>query len=217
MEKRKNTAGFPVATGIYPREAVFAAANTFAGKAFVRIRGGKKGNLSVELRVKPGINLAAADLEGEFFNELLHHSLRLKVSIRHKVLREKIVAQALVSARVSGASKPAAKQEEKPADDKALEKEIENLLKEAEAGGYKGDPLGIAVPWEKSANAGGVKDGPPGMDLPWGKLKEAYPDGPPDIAALWEKGKAEALAGKSDGLPGRPPVRVKKRGRKSGK
>ena len=217
MEKKENTANLSVATGIYPREAVLAAANTFAGKAFVRIRGGKRGNLSVELRARPGVALSSADLEGEFYNELLHHALRLKVSIRHKVLREKIVAQALVSARLSSGGKPAAKPEEKPADDKALEKEIEDLLKEAEAGGYKGDPLGIAVPWEKSGKAGGSKDGPPGMDLPWEKLKEAYPDGPPDIAALWEKGKAAAMAGEDVAPPGKSAVKAKKRGRKSGK
>lgn len=149
MKKNGKTIKFPVNTGIYPREAVFAAANTFAGKAFVRISGGKKGVLSVELGEKPGLALDTAALKGEFYNELLHHALRLKVSVRNQALREKIVTQALVSAQYVGASKPAAPVE-KGADSK-LEKEIDKLLKEAEAGGYKGDPLGIAVPWEKKS------------------------------------------------------------------
>lgn len=150
MKKCDKTMSFPVETGIYPREAVFAAANTFVDKAFVRVSAGrKKGCLSVELRAKPAQELDAS-LEGEFYNDLLHHTLRLKVSTRNQALREKIVTQALVSAQVSGSGVPAIAAGDRTADAK-LEKEIEKLLKEAESGDYKKDPLGIAVPWEKKA------------------------------------------------------------------
>jgi len=146
MKKCDKTMSFPVETGVYPREAVFAAANTFVGKAFVRVSAGRKGCLSVELRAKPAQGLDSS-LEGEFYNELLHHTLRLKVSTRHQALREKIVTQALLSAQVSGGV-TGVSAGDKSADAK-LEKEIEKLLKEAESGDYKKDPLGIAVPWEK--------------------------------------------------------------------
>lgn len=207
MSQKKGALNLTVETAVYPKEAVLAAANTFAGRAYVRVGGLKKARLCVSLAPKPGAQLDAAALEGEFFNELLHHALRLKITARNQALREKIVAQALMSGQFTpGASKPAGKAAEKPADDKALEKEIENLLKEAEAGGYKGDPLGIAVPWEKNKETVGA---PP--DVSWEKLKEAYPDGPPDIAALWEKGKAAAMAGQAAAAP------AKKAAKKSGK
>lgn len=146
MKDAASVLGFSVDAGIYPLEAVYAAANTFAGRAFVRIAKGKKGFLEVELALKPGV-AGGAVLESEFYNELLHHALRLKVSARHQALREKIVAQALLSAH-GPAGKAAAPAADK-ASDAALEKEIEKLLKEAESGSYKKDPLGIAVPWEK--------------------------------------------------------------------
>ncbi|OGS11261.1 MAG: hypothetical protein A2234_11260 [Elusimicrobia bacterium RIFOXYA2_FULL_58_8] len=145
MVKQERAVRVEVDTAVYPAEAVYAAANTFAGKAFVRLGIKRKGIFVVELGVKPGVG--AAGLEGEFYNELLHHALRLKVSARHHALRERIVAQALVSAQLPQGVKPAAGKQE--AVDAGLEKEIEKLLKEAESGSYKTDPMGIAVPWEK--------------------------------------------------------------------
>ena len=152
MKKNEKIAEFSVETKTYPREAVFAAANTFSEKAFVRVREGKRGCVLVELRGKPG-QRHGADFEGEFYNELLHHALRLKISVRHQALREKIVTQALLSAQGPGRGKPAVSAGEKHADAK-LEREIEKLLKEAESGDYRKDPLGIAVPWEKKHGSG---------------------------------------------------------------
>ena len=64
--------------------------------------------------------------------------------------------QALSSASQKAAKK-AAKEEvsaEEQAADVVLEQEIEKLLKEAEAGSYKTDPLKISVPWEQAGNGG---------------------------------------------------------------
>lgn len=148
MKNIRTAVSLNVETGIYAMEAVYAAANTFSGKAFVRIKPGAKGRVLLELRAKPGVPFAAEELEGEFYNELLHHALRLKVSDRHRILREQLVAQALLSAQFSGGQKAAAPVVDTAVDEK-LEKEIARLLKEADKGDYKADPLGIAVPWEK--------------------------------------------------------------------
>lgn len=141
-------------TAVYPLEAVYAAAYTFTREAYVEIGSLKKGQLAVTLEPKDG-GRAEKALQGEFRNELLHHAFRLKMAERNQALREKIVVQALVSAQPQPASKKAAPQQPGPAPaapaalDAELEKEIEKLLKEAEGSDYKGDPLGIAVPWEK--------------------------------------------------------------------
>jgi len=163
-------------TGVYSLDAVQAAAYTFTDRAYVRIaRKGAKG-LSVSLQPKSKTADVGA-LSGEFHNELLHETLRRKVSESNKKIREFIVTKALVSAQVPSAPPPAAAPAEEcpecaaearaaagkdkkggaapaPAQpaavDPELEKEIEKLLAEIEKSGPGGkDPLGVAVPWEK--------------------------------------------------------------------
>ena len=68
-------------------------------------------------------NLSKEDLDiarGEFLNELLSYSLRLKISDSNKKIKELIVGQALVG----------------------------SISNEDEDDFYEDDPLGIAVPWE---------------------------------------------------------------------
>lgn len=134
---------------VYPLECVYAAAYTFAKNAFVKLKKEGGNSLSVELEAKNGRLQAERDLRGKFYNELLHHAFRLKVASANQALRERIVAQALVSAQ----PRPAEPSGGGAVLDAELEKEIEKLLKEAENADYKNDPLGIAVPWEKSKNA----------------------------------------------------------------
>jgi len=140
---------FDVDTDIYPLEAVYAASYVFTPDNFVKITGtGRKNSVSVEIRSK---NSNCAVIRSEFYNELLHHALRLKISERNSGIRERIVLQALSSAVRTLNKSDGSGQQKKPVQksDTALEKEIEKLLKEAEAGSYKKDPLEIAVPWEK--------------------------------------------------------------------
>ena len=134
---------------VYPLECIYAAAYTFAKDAFVKLKKEGKKSLLVELEAKNGKLQAERDLLGEFHNELLHHAFRLKVASANRTLRERIVVQALVSAQ----PRPPEPSGGAAVLDAELEKEIEKLLKEAENTGYKNDPLGIAVPWEKSKNA----------------------------------------------------------------
>jgi His-Xaa-Ser system protein HxsD len=148
MKRESRSSVFSVETRIYPKEAVLAAANVFSGRALVKIGALSQGRLSVVFSPVPGQSDGGVS-EGEFFNELLHHALRLAVAERNQAIREKIVAQALLSAQQPARKTPAPPAQEQKGIDAKLEKEIEKLLKEAESGGYKSDPLGIAVPWEK--------------------------------------------------------------------
>ncbi len=156
-------------TGVYSLDAVQAAAYTFTDRAYVRIarRGAKGVGVSIQPKDKK------ADLQvlaGDFHNELLHETLRRKVSESNKKIREFIVTKALVSAQIpseppqEAAPQEGASEGEAPAPqaqpaavDPDLEKEIEKLLKEIEKSGPGGkDPLGVAVPWEKKFGAKGA-------------------------------------------------------------
>ncbi|MBO4556436.1 MAG: hypothetical protein J5706_06710 [Elusimicrobiales bacterium] len=140
-------------TDIYPLAAVQAAAYIFLRDNFIRIEKGEKPNIVV-VKVKS----ISENIEDEFFNELLHETLRFRISENAKGIRERLVIQALSSAsRISDStvsSEPSSSQAEA---DVILEQEIEKLLKEAEEGSYKTDPLKISVPWEESENACGAK------------------------------------------------------------
>lgn len=162
---------FKIDIGVYPMEAVQAAAYTFTDRVYVRIArndGGKE--VSISLKPKSAAtNLAA--IADELHNEFLHETLRRRISEANKKIREFIVTKALVSAQVPSAppdtTVPAAPENcpeceaeartagQSPAApvDTELEKEIEKLLGEIEKSGPGGDPLGVAVPWEKKFGA----------------------------------------------------------------
>jgi His-Xaa-Ser system protein HxsD len=160
-------------SGVYPLEAIQAAAYTFSDRLYIRIaRNG--GGKEISLCLKPkaaGADLAA--ISDELHNEFLHETLRHRISQANKKIREFIVTKALVSAQVPSipptvqaetseencpecaaeAAKAAAPQPAVPVDAE-LEKEIEKLLAEIEKSGPgKDDPLGVAVPWEKKFGA----------------------------------------------------------------
>ena len=139
-----------VDTDIYPLAAVQAAAYIFIQDNFIRIEKGKKSNIVIVKSKSSGRNF-----EDGFFNELLHQTLRLRISENSRSIRDRIVIQALSSASQNASkkdsqSKPAAEDMEA---DVVLEQEIEKLLKEAEEGSYKTDPLKISVPWEETDNS----------------------------------------------------------------
>ncbi|MCX5796727.1 MAG: His-Xaa-Ser system protein HxsD [Elusimicrobia bacterium] len=182
-----------VDSGIYPLEAIQAAAYTFSDRVYIRIArngGGKEVSLSLKQK-SGGTDLAA--ISDEFHNELLHEALRHRVSQANKKIREFIVTKALVSAQVPSALPPAAQaqtpEEECPECaaeaaaaakasaaqpaapvDAELEKEIEKLLSEIEKSGPGGDdPLGVAVPWEKKFGAQAAGTPKKGAEKPGAK------------------------------------------------
>ncbi len=138
---------------IYPLQAVYAASYTFTDRAYVEVSDKASRKIGVTLTVKNGGALNPSRLKGEFMNELLHHTLRLKIAASNQKIREYIVTQALFSAQPAqeqdGANTAKHQAKQTAAQDEKLEKEIEKLLKEVEKEDYKTDPLGIAVPWEE--------------------------------------------------------------------
>ncbi|MDE2492151.1 MAG: His-Xaa-Ser system protein HxsD [Elusimicrobia bacterium] len=157
---------------LYPAQAVQAAAYAFTDRAYARVEPAPDGRLRAVLVPKTGA-APAAELEGEFRNELLHQALRLKVSEANRKIREFIVTKALVSAQPAAAfpaPEPAAAEDcpecaaQAPAPplDAELEKEIDRLLAEID-GGEGGDPLGVSVPWEEKF---GPADAPPSGEKP---------------------------------------------------
>ncbi len=150
---RSKEAFIRVDTGVYPLEAVEAACYGLTDRAYVRIGRRAQGGLEVFLRPKDTPSASREALEGEFYNELLHQSLRLRVSEANRKIREYVVTKALVSAQPPSEIPQAPCLEcapqapPPPPVDAELEKEIEKLLAEIEKGGE--DPLGVAVPWEE--------------------------------------------------------------------
>lgn len=152
-----------VDTALYHKDAAAAAAYTLTDRMYVELKSGKGALLQIELSPKDGVKLSSAQTKGEFMNELLHQSLRRKISEAHQRIREYIVTQALLSAQPEEELSPkaveVAKKKGSKALDKELEKEIDRLLAEAEKSDFKKDPLGIAVPWEEKYGKTGVKSG----------------------------------------------------------
>lgn len=166
---------FEVDEKLYPLEAVQSAVYAFTDRAYVRVTRPRPDRLEVSLKPKAGAASFNGELRGEFDNELMHQILRHRLSASNQKIREFIVTKALVSAQPAAsvqAAVPAAPASEAPCPecaqeapapaaaakvDEALEKEIDRLLSEIEAGGEGTDPLGVAVPWEDKF--GGKDDG----------------------------------------------------------
>ena len=125
MEKKIKTI---VDLKIYPLEAIYGAAYVFVDKAYIFLDSQEEGKVEIFFRAKDDANLPELEkIEGEFMNELLNYTLRLKLSESNKKIREYVVEQALFS---------------------ALGRE-EGILKTAdEKFEFEDDPLGIAIPWE---------------------------------------------------------------------
>lgn len=113
---------------IYPLEAIYGAAYVFVDKVYIFLDSLAEGKVEITFRAK---DESADDvleiIEGEFMNELLNYTLRLKLSESNKKIREYVVEQALFS---------------------ALGREEGILKNEGEKFEFEDDPLGIAIPWE---------------------------------------------------------------------
>jgi His-Xaa-Ser system protein HxsD len=185
---------------IYPLEAVQAAAYVFTDRAHVRIAQ-TAGGAELSVTMRPEREQDAEKLEGDFFNELLHQALRLRISSSNQKIREYIVTRALVSAQAAGdepcaeCAAPAVAGESKaPALDKELEREIDDLLAAIEKEGVA-DPLGVEVPWEEKFG------GKPASDLA-GDGRGKRPNEDPRPAAM-ERGRSKAEKLLADGAPAR--------------
>ncbi len=144
INAKNNQIVFKLPLKVYSLDAILGASYLFIDRAYVFFDCAGKDAVVASFKGKK--KLSKNDMEslvGEFHNELLSQTLRVKLSKRNQKIREYIVQQALYP----GASAP---QEEPPETD--LDRELDEILKEAESGDYGDDPLGIAVPWEEKHN-----------------------------------------------------------------
>ncbi len=117
--------------GLYPLEAVYAAAYVFIDRCYVLLDKPASGQTRVTLSAKKGTLAgdAARELVGEFSNELLSCAWRSQIARENRATIEAVTAQALSGAR--GAPS----------------------LEELEAFDFSDDafedPLGIAMSWEE--------------------------------------------------------------------
>lgn len=119
---------------VYPLEAVYGAAYVFIDKAYLFLNSKSPKRLEIYLKGKNRLSQKQQNkLVGEFFNELLNYTLRIKVAKNNKKIREYIVEQALFSA--VGCNDEKVKTQDKEG--------VGDII------GYEDDPLGIAVPWEE--------------------------------------------------------------------
>ncbi len=143
-----------VSSRAYPLEAVRSAGYAFLDRAYIRLDVASSGDYLVRLKGKEALpDSEARRLQGEFWNELLHQSLRIQISETNRTIREHIVVRALASIQPESElprEKPDASAKGRAAlPDKELEREIKRLLAKVEKGGRKEDPLGVSIPWER--------------------------------------------------------------------
>jgi len=121
---------FAVDESVYPLEAVYGACYLFLEKCFVFLSRSKPGTVDVRLTARGSATSAELDaLAGEFGNELLNQSMRLRLSQATARIREYYTAAALRAA--------------------AATPSVDELLAELESEELLEDPLEIMVPWEE--------------------------------------------------------------------
>lgn len=113
----------------YPLEVVYGTAYVFIDRAYLFLESKSKNKIEVSLKGKKRLSpKKLGELKGEFLNELLNYSFRVKLAKGNKEIRGYVISQALLSAVGGG-----------DANEENFEEEI----------GHKNDPLGIAIPWEE--------------------------------------------------------------------
>jgi His-Xaa-Ser system protein HxsD len=121
---------FAVDESVYPLEAVYGACYLFLDKCFVFLSRSQSGTVDVRLTSRgPATSTELDALAGEFGNELLNQSLRLRLSQATSRIREYYTAAALRAA--------------------AATPSVDELLAELESEELLEDPLEIMVPWEE--------------------------------------------------------------------
>lgn len=126
---------------VYPLEAIYGASYLFLERCFVYLARPRAGVVEVRLTARASATPAELDaLAGEFANELLSQSARLRLAQATVRIREYYTAAALRAA----SSAPSV-------DDLLAELESEELLE---------DPLEIMVPWEEKHGEGRTETEP---------------------------------------------------------
>lgn len=133
IEESQNQVLITVSSKIYSLEVIYVSSYVFLNRAFIFLDEKKKGEILITLKGREKMDKKQLeDFGGEFYNELLNYCLRNEISKNNQKLREYIVSRALIGALTEEEEEYTIKEEP--------EEEIEE---------WKGDSLGLAVPWEK--------------------------------------------------------------------
>jgi His-Xaa-Ser system protein HxsD len=128
---------FDVDETVYPLEAIYGASYLFVDRCFVFLSRPNPRVVNVRLTSRGPATAAELDaLAGEFVNELLSQTARLRLSQATSRIREYYTAAALRAA----ASAPS----------------VDDLLAELDSEELGDDPLEIAVPWEEKSGDKGT-------------------------------------------------------------
>ncbi len=113
----------------YPRDALYGAAYIFIDRCYVKLDRPSDKQVSVRLKLKPGVKRDLQQLAGEFENELLGQAWRRQITEENRTVVEQITTRAL-----AGAAGP-------PGLDDLMDMDIDDDT------AFE-DPLGIAQSWE---------------------------------------------------------------------
>lgn len=147
-----DTAVLTIHKSLYPKDVLFGTAFVFLDRCYVHLDMADEDHVRVSLRVKPGVSgQTAADMAGEFGNEMVAQAVRLRLAKTTEPVRTEIVKRAI------GQSLPAPQPARTPPPPPDLPPEVAKILAEEDDNlDFLDDPLGIAVPWEEKY---GKKDG----------------------------------------------------------
>jgi His-Xaa-Ser system protein HxsD len=85
---------FDVDISLYPKDAVLRTGYQFTGRCNLEIVPNNRGSLTVTL-TRPNSNKSLSELKSEFHTELLDYSLRYRIEIETKPIREAFIRAAL--------------------------------------------------------------------------------------------------------------------------
>ena len=123
---------FDVDETVYPLEAIYGGSYLFVDRCFVFLSRPSERIVNVRLTSRGSATSAELDaLAGEFVNELLSQTARLRLSQATARIREYYTAAALRAA--------------------AAAPSVDDLLAELDSEELGDDPLEIAVPWEEKS------------------------------------------------------------------
>ncbi len=124
-----NQVSFTVPESLMELEAIYGAAYLFVDRCWIFLSRPVEGEVGVHLKPKPDGETDLDTLAGEFANELLNQSLRVRISTSTASLREYYMARAFFTTPVQSS--------------------IDALLAELDAEELEEDELEISVPWEE--------------------------------------------------------------------
>lgn len=149
VRESENKIVFRLSSEVYELDAILGAAYLFLDRAYIYLDRDDEGNIIAAFKAKQPVEKEKLEgIVGEFHNELLSQTLRVRLARENQKIREQIVQLALY---------PGTAQEEITTTE--LDKQLDEILKEAEQADYEDDPLGIAVPWEEKYGEKRRKEG----------------------------------------------------------